>query len=769
MAKENILKALDNVLALYRKDRLWLSILCRMSPRDALALLKSKKITYGELQAFLLRGGIRMTITVSKHQPPKEGSPRLQFLRNAFRLNGNRTDTIATVTKNLRAPDCWFEQDDIPIASLNDMENVFSKMDLQYNFTGFSNSQEPDVTYTKPPSADRKRIENAIDNPKDVGYGCRKRFEEACREMYPNGIPAELLVSEAVLQSVPSDLIRKNKKETPAQQPQPTGKKETSRPTSPMNEQTVMAKMKETGLDRDVAGGLAYADLDHEALSERDDDTFKRNAELAKNILDYLESEYSWFNTLLRKKGIDTREALFLLKKADLFTKMASGKISLTMSDFCDALAENDYGLSVRFFSDAKLEQEYAELRTGFLQKWILNNDTRNKIFQKKTTDALFNDDDMPMDTAYLKLVTIKTGESISICLYRLSSPWPRPAAEMAPIYAPGSKPARKTETEQRHVQKETFSPRLGATAEPRPEPTVDPYTEPFRPYVSTWLKQQPEYNDLATKLGALSNLLDGRYGADTVNAGIKLYRPENLRLALLSRRLMKTVKTGKLTIGNATQPDDIETRRLISKNRAFIESLDCIDTVVENLKKSSAKSMPLSQEIPTTDGHKTLSVAFNNDELLITYEDGNGEPETAASSEPYLLTGYFTLDDWFEIAHLSVRHAEQTQRPDFKNALEGSMAKYVETTQTVDRCLATYRECLRELHDAAKDTFALDGFSATCYGASYDNARTIGGVLTYDRTKDGMTDTVTVDEMDLFVLAQLYTQSYYHLTSENQ
>ena len=148
MAKENYVVPLDNLLRRYNKDRQWLSILCDVPFDEMNKALSSKKLTYGKLQALLLRGNITLSITIQGEQPATNTGKRMDFLRNNIRLHRIGADQLTTATGNSKAPDVWWENDDITLCELLYLEKYYNSLTFLFNFTGIGNG--PDLTKTIP-------------------------------------------------------------------------------------------------------------------------------------------------------------------------------------------------------------------------------------------------------------------------------------------------------------------------------------------------------------------------------------------------------------------------------------------------------------------------------------------------------------------------------------------------------------------------------------------------------------------------------------------
>ena len=142
------MQAVDNLLRNYGKDREWLAVLVGYEPDKLNKILSSDKTTYGQLQNMLRRGGIELKITIQGETEPGEGADRMQFLKNNIRMHRNTSEYIRKVMKRGNIPEAWYEQDDIPMSDLVDMEKNF-RFKLLYHFKGMNVCGE-DVMKTEP-------------------------------------------------------------------------------------------------------------------------------------------------------------------------------------------------------------------------------------------------------------------------------------------------------------------------------------------------------------------------------------------------------------------------------------------------------------------------------------------------------------------------------------------------------------------------------------------------------------------------------------------
>ncbi len=146
MAKENYLIALDNLLKRYNKDRVWLSILCDEAPQTMEKFFSSKKLSYGDLQGILAKGGITLTISIQGEAPSLDKKSRMAFLRQNIRYHGNSADTIRQKITTAGVPDLWWQKDDITMQDLSLLERTFP-LTFLYKFTGMGTL--PDIVKSK--------------------------------------------------------------------------------------------------------------------------------------------------------------------------------------------------------------------------------------------------------------------------------------------------------------------------------------------------------------------------------------------------------------------------------------------------------------------------------------------------------------------------------------------------------------------------------------------------------------------------------------------
>ena len=150
MPKQNYTAALDNLLKVYEKDRQWLAdLLYGRIPGNIETLNKflgSKRSTLSQLEQMLAKRGIKLYLTIRGETPPMKGAPRMQFLKNNFQKHRNPSSVIASIG-GANAPQCWWDDDDIGLKELYDIEKYFG-MTLQWNFVGLSDT--PDTMISAP-------------------------------------------------------------------------------------------------------------------------------------------------------------------------------------------------------------------------------------------------------------------------------------------------------------------------------------------------------------------------------------------------------------------------------------------------------------------------------------------------------------------------------------------------------------------------------------------------------------------------------------------
>lgn len=165
MAKENFVIALDNLLKRYNKDREWLSILCDVPFAEMNKILSDKKFTYGQLQALLARGGIQLAISIQGQPLAKDNGKRMAFLRQNVTYHCNGSNILRNATGNQKAPDIWWEKDDITMQDLSSFEKSFSVTFL-YTFNGLGATA--DVM--------KNKVEKSVTNWKTVARQVVERF-----------------------------------------------------------------------------------------------------------------------------------------------------------------------------------------------------------------------------------------------------------------------------------------------------------------------------------------------------------------------------------------------------------------------------------------------------------------------------------------------------------------------------------------------------------------------------------------------------------------
>lgn len=165
MAKENYVIALDNLLKRYNKDREWLSILCDVPFAEMNKILSDKKFTYGQLQALLARGGIQLTISIQGEPLTKDNGKRMAFLRQNVTYHCNGSNILRNATGNQKAPDIWWEKDDITMQDLSSFAKSFSVTFL-YTFVGLGATS--DVM--------KNKVEKSVTNWKTVARPVVERF-----------------------------------------------------------------------------------------------------------------------------------------------------------------------------------------------------------------------------------------------------------------------------------------------------------------------------------------------------------------------------------------------------------------------------------------------------------------------------------------------------------------------------------------------------------------------------------------------------------------
>lgn len=165
MAKENYVIALDNLLKRYNKDREWLSILCDVPFAEMNKILSDKKFTYGQLQALLARGGIQLTISIQGEPLAKDNGKRMAFLRQNITYHCNGSNILRNATGNQKAPDIWWEKDDITMQDLSSFAKSFSVTFL-YTFNGLGATS--DVM--------KNKVEKSVTNWKTVARPVVERF-----------------------------------------------------------------------------------------------------------------------------------------------------------------------------------------------------------------------------------------------------------------------------------------------------------------------------------------------------------------------------------------------------------------------------------------------------------------------------------------------------------------------------------------------------------------------------------------------------------------
>ena len=165
MAKENYVIALDNLLKRYNKDREWLSILCDVPFAEMNKILSDKKFTYGQLQALLARGGIQLAISIQGQPLAKDNGKRMAFLRQNVTYHCNGSNILRNATGNQKAPDIWWEKDDITMQDLSSFAKSFSVTFL-YTFIGLGATA--DVM--------KNKVEKSVTNWKTVARPIVERF-----------------------------------------------------------------------------------------------------------------------------------------------------------------------------------------------------------------------------------------------------------------------------------------------------------------------------------------------------------------------------------------------------------------------------------------------------------------------------------------------------------------------------------------------------------------------------------------------------------------
>lgn len=752
MAKENLVVPLDKLLRRYKKDRQWLSILCRTDYKEMTKMLESKTTTYGDLQQFLLKGGISLKISIQGEIPPYKNGRRTQFMEYNMQLHKGNATYIAERVRS-GAPKSWFDDDDIPLVDLVEYEKVIDNSKLIWSFTGLNGVTDYMNTAVI-------KMKTKGEDTKWISEDCLARFRKAVTDLYSaeNRIPEELLTepvrkdaAEFLMNHIISGMSDEKETDIPATQADETAKTDESQekpdPMVTMNVTMIEDKMDGTGFSRELAGALVYDMLVKDKLTQEENEAYLSARKRVDAAVDWLNDNYYWLMDILHKKGHKDRDIFSITKTnwCEIAENTPTGE-SLKYSALADILLKANCGLSLRFMSDPKLEPRYRDLRTGFLQKWINVNDPDHKVFPGSVVKTVFDYDDYWMSDTALRDICKKTGENLSICIFSYDNPLYRPVNEMSAINAP-----KKAEPEQ---PKKAKVPAVKKTV--RKSAT----SASLRPDVGSWLKSQEEYGALCDRLGSAAAILDGRYGDDTINAALRFDAEGNLGFALLSRRLMQAVRSGAVDARPGAEPD-FDRQILITDNRRFINRLQCIDEILATLRKCFGHTVvTFSAPVTTKTGKTAISLSLNLDDGLNIQTEDKGffkkKEGTFTAEDPHQLADLFATEDWYDITRAVKAHYDVYGLAELRRRVQGTLDTCRQSETAYETALRGVRNSTVALVAETQDTGFLSDFSEIIGDALFSSPSIEDGHAWFHRTMDSAEDRVNDEQLPVDTLMEL-------------